>query len=177
MVKPQYFIPVHGEYRMLMKHAELAGQLGIPQENTFIAEIGNVIEFTRQGARIADKVPSGRVLIDGLGVGDVGNIVLRDRKQLSQDGILIIVLTLNGATGAIMSGPDIVTRGFVYVRESELMLDEVKEITRKTMTRCQQNGIRDWASLKNQIRDVVSKNLYDKTKRRPMIIPILQEIK
>ena len=177
MVKPQYFIPVHGEYRMLMKHAELAGQLGIPQENTFITEIGNVIEFTRQGARIADKVPSGRVLIDGLGVGDVGNIVLRDRKQLSQDGILIIVLTLNGATGAIMSGPDIVTRGFVYVRESELMLDEVKEITRKTMTRCQQNGIRDWASLKNQIRDVVSKNLYDKTKRRPMIIPILQEIK
>lgn len=177
MVKPQYFIPVHGEYRMLMKHAELAGQLGIPQENTFIAEIGNVIEFTRQGARIADKVPSGRVLIDGLGVGDVGNIVLRDRKQLSQDGILIIVLTLNGATGTIVSGPDIVTRGFVYVRESELMLDEVKEITRKTMTRCQQNGIRDWASLKNQIRDVVSKNLYDKTKRRPMIIPILQEIK
>lgn len=177
MVKPQYFMPVHGEYRMLMKHAELACELGIPQENTFITETGNVVEFTRQGARIADKVPSGRVLIDGLGVGDVGNIVLRDRKQLSQDGILIIVLTLNGATGAIMSGPDVVTRGFVYVRESELMLDEVKEITRKTMTRCQQNGIRDWASLKNQIRDVVSRNLYDKTKRRPMIIPILQEVK
>lgn len=177
MVKPKYFIPVHGEYRMLMKHAELAGQLGIPQENTFVAEIGNVIEFTYLGVRIADKVPSGRVLIDGLGVGDVGNIVLRDRKQLSQDGILIIVLTLSGTTGAILSGPDIVTRGFVYVRESELMLDEVKEITRRTMVRCQQNGIRDWASLKNQIRDVVSKHLYDKTKRRPMIIPILQEIK
>lgn len=177
MVKPQYFIPVHGEYRMLMKHAELAAQLGVPQENTFVTENGNVIEFTRHGARIADKVTSGRVLIDGLGVGDVGNIVLRDRKQLSQDGILIIVLTLNSANGTIMSGPDIVTRGFVYVRESELMLDEVKEITRRTMARCQQNGIRDWASLKNQIRDVVSKNLYDKTKRRPMIIPILQEIK
>lgn len=177
MVKPQYFIPVHGEYRMLMKHAELAAQLGVPQENTFIAEIGNVIEFTRHGARIVDKVTSGRVLIDGLGVGDVGNIVLRDRKQLSQDGILIIVLTLNGATGAILSGPDIVTRGFVYVRESELMLDEVKELTRRTMIRCQQNGIREWASLKNQIRDVVSKNLYDKTKRRPMIIPIIQEVK
>lgn len=177
MVKPQYFIPVHGEYRMLMKHAELAGQLGIPQENIFITENGSVIEFTRHGAKIADKVPSGRVLIDGLGIGDVGNIVLRDRKQLSQDGILIIVLTLSGATGAILAGPDVVTRGFVYVRESELMLEEVKEITRKTMVRCQQNGIREWSSLKNQIRDAVGKNLYDKTKRRPMIIPILQEIK
>lgn len=177
MVKPEYFIPVHGEYRMLMKHAELAGELGIPLENTFVMENGSVLEFTRNGAKIVDKVASGRVLIDGLGVGDVGNIVLRDRKQLSQDGILIIVLTLNGANGTIMSGPDIVTRGFVYVRESELMLDEVKEITRRTMIRCQQNGIRDWASLKNQIRDVVSKNLYDKTKRRPMIIPILQEVK
>lgn len=177
MVKPRYFLPVHGEYRMLMKHAELAGELGIPKENTFIAEIGNVIEFTRHGARIADKVSSGRVLIDGLGIGDVGNIVLRDRKQLSQDGILIIVLTLNGANGAILSGPDIVTRGFVYVRESEPMLDEVKENTRRIMARCQQNGIREWASLKNQIRDGVSKQLYDKTKRRPMIIPIIQEVK
>jgi len=177
MVKPQYFIPVHGEYRMLMKHAELAAQMGVHQENTFVIENGSVVEFTRHGARVADKVQAGRVLIDGLGVGDVGNIVLRDRKQLSQDGILIIVLTLNGSDGSILSGPDIVTRGFVYVRESELMLDEVKEITRKTMLRCQQNGIREWASLKNQIRDVVGKNLYDKTKRRPMIIPILQEVK
>jgi ribonuclease J len=177
MVKPKYFIPVHGEYRMLMKHAELAEQIGVLKENVFITEIGSVIEFTRHGARIADKVTSGRVLIDGLGVGDIGNIVLRDRKQLSQDGILIIVLTLSSATGAILSGPDVVTRGFVYVRESELMLDEVKEITRRTMVRCQQNGIREWASLKNQIRDVVSKHLYDKTKRRPMIIPIIQEVK
>jgi ribonuclease J len=177
MVKPKYFMPVHGEYRMLMKHTELAEKLGIPQENTFVAEIGSVLEFTLQGAKIVDKVPSGRVLIDGLGVGDVGNIVLRDRRQLSQDGILIIVFTLSGATGAILSGPDIVTRGFVYVRESELMLDEVKEITRRTMMRCQQNGIREWASLKNQIRDGVSKHLYERTKRRPMIIPIIQEVK
>ncbi|MDI6878172.1 MAG: ribonuclease J [Desulfitobacteriaceae bacterium] len=177
MVKPKYFIPVHGEYRMLMKHAELAEQLGIPRENTFVAEIGSVIEFTHHGAKMTDKVPSGRTLIDGLGVGDVGNIVLRDRKQLSQDGILIVVITLSGATGAILAGPDIVTRGFVYVRESEIMLNEIKEITRKTMVRCQQNGIREWAALKNQIRDVLSKHLYDKTKRRPMIIPILQEIK
>lgn len=177
MVKPKYFIPVHGEYRMLMKHAELAEQLGIPRENIFVAEIGSVIEFTHQGAKIADKVPSGRVLIDGLGVGDVGNIVLRDRKQLSQDGILIVVLTLSGATGAVIAGPDVVTRGFVYVRESETMLNEIRAITRKTMLRCEQNNIREWAALKNQIRDVLSKYLYEKTKRRPMIIPILQEVK
>lgn len=177
MVKPKYFIPVHGEYRMLMKHAELAEQLSIPRENIFVAEIGSVIEFTHQGAKIAEKVPSGRVLIDGLGVGDVGNIVLRDRKQLSQDGILIVVLTRNGSTGAVIAGPDVVTRGFVYVRESETMLNEIRELTRKTMIRCEQNNIREWAPLKNQIRDVLSKYLYDKTKRRPMIIPIIQEIK
>lgn len=177
MVKPKYFIPVHGEYRMLMKHAELAEQLGIPRENIFVAEIGSVIEFTHQGAKIADKVPSGRVLIDGLGVGDVGNIVLRDRKQLSQDGILIVVLTLSGTTGAVIAGPDVVTRGFVYVRESETMLNEIRAITRKTMLHCEQNNIREWAALKNQIRDVLSKYLYEKTKRRPMIIPILQEVK
>lgn len=177
MVKPKYFIPAHGEYRMLMKHAELARQIGVPQENIFITEIGSVIEFTRQGAKVADKVPSGRVLIDGLGVGDVGNIVLRDRRQLSQDGILIIVLTLSGATGSILSGPDIVTRGFVYIRESEVLLNEVKDIARRTMLRCQENGIREWASLKNQIRDAVNKHIYDKTKRRPMIIPIIQEVK
>lgn len=177
MVKPQYFIPVHGEYRMLIKHAELAEQSGISRENIFVAEIGDTIQFTRNGAKIAEKVTSGRILIDGLGVGDVGNIVLRDRKQLSQDGILIVVLTLNHATGAILSGPDIVTRGFVYVRESDRLLDEVKEIARKTMIRCQENGIREWAGLKNQIRDAISKHLYDKTKRRPMIIPIIQEIK
>lgn len=177
MVKPKYFIPVHGEYRMLMKHADLAEQIGVLKDNIFITDNGSVIEFTQQGARIADRVPSGRVLVDGLGIGDVGNIVLRDRKQLSQDGILIIVLTISGTTGAILAGPDVVTRGFVYVRESELILDEVREITRKTMARCQENGIREWASLKNQIRDAVSKHLYDKTKRRPMIIPIIQEVK
>lgn len=162
---------------MLMKHAELAEQLGIRRGNIFVAEIGSVIEFSHEGAKFADKVPSGHVLIDGLGVGDVGNIVLRDRKQLSQDGILIVVLTLSGATGAVIAGPDIVTRGFVYVRESETMLNEIREITRKTMLRCEQNNIREWTALKSQIRDVLSKYLYEKTKRRPMIMPILQEVK
>jgi ribonuclease J len=177
MVKPKYFIPVHGEYRMLMKHAELAEQLGICRENIFIAEIGNVIEFTRHGARIADNVISGRTLIDGLGVGDVGNIVLRDRKQLSQDGILIVVITFNSSTGTILAGPDVLTRGFVYVRETGSLLDEVREISRKTVTRLLENNVREWAKMKNQLGDRVSKYLYDKTGRRPMIIPIFLEVK
>lgn len=176
MVKPTYFIPVHGEYRMLIKHGQLAEQLGILKENIFVAENGNIIEFTRHGACIAGKVPAGRILVDGLGVGDVGNIVLRDRKQLSQDGILIVVLTLCRSSGKIVAGPDIVTRGFVYVRESEEMLDEAKEKISQTMERCLESKVTEWAFLKNQIRDTLSKHLYEKTRRRPMILPIIQEI-
>ena len=177
MVKPKYFVPVHGEYRMLIKHAELAEQLGISRDNIFVTEIGYVLEFTHQGARIADKVTSGRTLIDGLGIGDVGNIVLRDRRQLSQDGILIVFTTFNSSTWTIQAGPDIVTRGFVYARESELLLDEVKEITRVTVTRLLESNVREWAKIKNQIKDSVSKHLYDKTGRRPVIMPIFQEVK
>ena len=177
MVKPKYFIPVHGEVRMLMKHAELAVQLGIPRENIFVAEIGNVIEFTSDGAaKFAENVIAGRVFIDGLGVGDIGSSVMKDRTLLSQDGILIIILSLNAETNAILSGPDVVTRGFVYVRESNLMLGEVKAITRQTIARSLQSGIHETAILQNRVRDAVSKHLYDKTKRRPMIIPIFQEI-
>ncbi|MHB8127132.1 MAG: ribonuclease J [Desulfitobacteriaceae bacterium] len=176
MVRPKYFIPVHGEYRMLIKHAELAEQLGISRQNIFVAENGSVIEFTRHGATFANKVTAGKVLIDGLGVGDVGNIVLRDRKQLSHDGILIVVMTIKRSTGAIVAGPDIVTRGFVYVRESESMLDDAKERIRQTMARCRENRITEWAILKSQIRDALSKHFYEKTRRRPMILPIIQEI-
>ena len=176
MVRPQYFIPVHGEYRMLIKHAQLGEQLGIPRENIFVAENGSVIEFTRHGATMAGKVTAGKVLIDGLGVGDVGNIVLRDRKQLSQDGILIVVMTISRTSGTIVAGPDVVTRGFVYVRESESMLEEAKEKVRQTMTRCRENRITEWAALKSQIRDALSKHFYEKTRRRPMILPIIQEI-
>ena len=176
MVKPEYFIPVHGEYRMLMKHAELAVELGIPRENIFVAEIGNVIEFTSNGAKFANNVIAGRVFIDGLGIGDIGNSVMKDRTLLSQDGILIIILTLNSATNALVAGPDVVTRGFVYVRESNLMLDEVKAITRQTLTRSLQNGIHDTSILQNRVKDAVSRHLYDKTKRRPMVIPIFQEV-
>ncbi len=176
MVRPQHFVPVHGEYRMLIKHAELAEQLGIARENIFVAENGSIIEFNRNGASLSGKVTAGKVLIDGLGVGDVGNIVLRDRKQLSQDGILIVVMTLSRATGAIVAGPDVVTRGFVYVRESESMLEEAKEKVRQTMVRCRENRITEWAVLKSQVRDALSKHLYEKTRRRPMILPIIQEI-
>lgn len=176
MIRPQYFVPVHGEYRMLIKHAQLAEQLGIPRENIFVAENGSIIEFTRNGASLGGKITAGKVLIDGLGVGDVGNIVLRDRKQLSQDGILIVVMTLSRTTGAIVAGPDVVTRGFVYVRESESMLEEAREKVRQTMARCRENKITEWAVLKSQVRDALSKHLYEKTRRRPMILPIIQEI-
>jgi len=176
MVRPQYFIPVHGEYRMLIKHAQLAEQIGMPRENIFVAENGSIIEFSRHGASLAGKVNSGKILIDGLGVGDVGNIVLRDRKQLSQDGILIVVMTISRSTGAIVAGPDVITRGFVYVRESEIMLDEAKEKVRQTMTRCRENRITEWAALKSQIRDALGKHFYEKTRRRPMILPIIQEV-
>ncbi len=176
MIRPQYFMPVHGEYRMLIKHAQLAEQLGIARENIFVAENGAIIEFTRHGASLGGKVTAGKVLIDGLGVGDVGNIVLRDRKQLSQDGILIVVMTISRSSGAIVSGPDVVTRGFVYVRESEYMLDEAKQKIRQTMARCRENRITEWAVLKSQIRDALSKQFYEKTRRRPMILPIIQEV-
>lgn len=176
MVKPQYFIPVHGEYRMLVRHAQLAQQIGIPPENIFVAEIGNVIEFTSSGAKFSENVTAGRTLIDGLGIGDVGNIVLRDRKQLSQDGILIAVITISRQTGSILSGPDVVTRGFVYVRDSEEIISEVKDAIKETMLYCQQEEISQWSALKSRIKDTVGKLLYQKTGRRPMIIPIIQEI-
>lgn len=176
MLKPKYFIPVHGEYRMLMKHAGLAEQLGIRRENIFVAEIGNVIEFTRYGGRIADKVAGGRTLIDGLGVGDVGNIVLRDRKQLSQDGILIVALTIDNSAGIIKAGPKVVTRGFVYVRETKSMLDEVREITWKTVVKILENNDREFENMKYQIKDSLNKYLYDKIGRRPIIIPIILKV-
>ena len=161
---------------MLMKHAELAGQVGIPRENIFVAEIGNVIEFTSHGAKLADNVTAGRVFIDGLGVGDIGSSVMKERSLLSQDGILIIMLALNRATNTMLAGPDVVTRGFVYVRESNLILDEVKALTRQTIARNFQNGINDTNLLQNRVRDAVSRHLYDKTKRHPMVIPIFQEV-
>lgn len=176
LVKPEYFIPVHGEYRMLLKHGELAEELGVKKENIFVAENGNVIEFTKEKGCISGKVPAGRVLVDGLGVGDIGNIVLRDRRQLSQDGILIVVATLNRQATKLLAGPDIVSRGFVYVRESEDLMLEAKKFVQQGLEVSLDNGVKDWATLKNNIRDSLGRFLYEKTKRRPMILPIIVEV-
>lgn len=176
LVRPKFFIPVHGEYRMLVKHAKLATDLGMPKENVFIAENGQVLEFTREKGTVAGRVTSGRVLVDGLGVGDLGNIVLRDRRQLSQDGILIIVMTMEKSSGHIVAGPDIVSRGFVYVRESEELMDEAKERVCAALERCEENSITEWAAIKSNVRDALGRYLFEKTRRRPMILPIIMEV-
>ncbi|GAB6157568.1 ribonuclease J [Desulfotomaculum varum] len=176
LVRPKFFIPVHGEYRMLKKHAELARELGIPAENIFVGENGQVFEFTRKQGRMTGRVTSGRVLVDGLGVGDVGNIVLRDRKQLSQDGILIVVVTMDKENNQVLAGPDIVSRGFVYVRESEILMEEAKAKVKIALDKCCNRGISEWAGIKSQIRDDLGKFLYEKTRRRPMILPIIMEV-
>lgn len=176
LIKPKFFIPVHGEYRHLKKHARLAQDMGLPKENIFIVENGCILEFSRNKGCIAGKTTAGNVLVDGLGVGDVGNIVLRDRRQLSQDGILIVVVTLDKEDGCIIAGPDIVSRGFVYVRESEQLMEDAKSKVSQALEKCELNGITEWAAIKANIRDALSKYLYERTRRRPMILPIIMEV-
>lgn len=176
LTKPKFFIPVHGERRMLVKHSQLALDMGIPKERVFVAENGQIMEFTKKTGRFAGRVPAGRILIDGLGIGDVGNIVLRDRKQLSQDGILIVVVTIDRTNMTIVAGPDIMSRGFVYVRESELLLDDAREKVKIALDKCMIKGISEWSTIKSQIRDILSRFLYEKTKRRPVILPVIMEI-
>lgn len=176
LVRPKFFIPVHGEYRHLIKHAKLAQDLGMAREHIFLADNGSVLEFTREKGQLSGKVTAGSVLVDGLGVGDVGNIVLRDRRQLSQDGILIMVVTMDKESGSILVGPDIVSRGFVYVRESEQLMEEAKERVKQALEKCEVNGITEWASIKTSVREVLGKYLYEKTRRRPMILPIIMEV-
>ena len=171
----KFFIPVHGEYHHIVKHAKLAESIGMPKENIFISEIGQVLEFTRDKGQVVGKVTSGKVLIDGLGVGDVGNIVLRDRRQLSQDGILIVVVTMDKEGRFIAAGPDIVSRGFVYVRESEALMEEAKERVTSAIEHCLDNDITEWSVIKNDIREAIGRYLYEKTRRRPMILPIIIE--
>ncbi|AWK51282.1 ribonuclease J [Clostridium beijerinckii] len=175
LVKPRFFIPVHGEYRHLKKHGELAVELGLSEKNLLIPENGDVIEVARNYIKKNGAVLSGQVFVDGLGVGDVGNIVLRDRKHLSQDGILTIVVTMEKQTGKIVSGPDIISRGFVYVRESEGLMDEAREIVKSVLRNCEERQITDWATLKSKMRDELREFLYEKTKRKPMILPIIME--
>ena len=178
LVKPKFFMPVHGEYRHLKQHANLASRIGMPTENIFMMEIGKVLELSHDSARINGTVPSGRVLVDGLGVGDVGSIVLRDRKLLSQDGLIVVVITTEKESGQIIAGPDIISRGFVYVRESEDLIENAREIIKKTLIKCESKNKNrnDWAARKGLIKDDLRDYLFEKTKRKPMILPIIMEI-
>ncbi|CAK7008611.1 MAG: Ribonuclease J1 [Peptostreptococcus russellii] len=174
--KPKFFLPVHGEYKMLKRHSELASEVGTDPNNIFIISNGDVLEVDKKSARKAGRVPSGRILVDGLGVGDVGNIVLRDRKHLSEDGLMTIVITLSKEDGRILAGPDIISRGFVYVRESEGLMEGAKEVVLKIFETCDSKKVKEWAYIKNTIKDELKEYLYVKTKRNPMILPILMEV-
>jgi ribonuclease J len=173
LVKPAYFLPVHGEYRHLKQHANLAQNLGMPPENIFIMDIGEVLELDSDGARKNGRVTAGKVLVDGLGVGDVGNIVLRDRKHLSEDGMIIVIVTIQKETGQLITGPDVISRGFIYVRESDELMEEVKRICKNALQGCEG---KNWTVKKNSIKDTLREFLYLKIKRNPMILPIIIEI-
>lgn len=176
LVKPKYFVPVHGEQKHLRKHAELAQFLGMERKNIFIGDVGNVVEINENYMKELPTVQSGKVFVDGLGVGDVGSIVLRDRKHLGQDGLIIIVASLDVYDGHVISGPDIVSRGFVYVRESEGLLDDVKRLALDILEECADKNVHEWGTIKNRIKDEVAKLIAQKTRRSPMILPILQEV-
>lgn len=176
LVRPKYAIPVHGEYRHLKAHAEVAKNIGIPKENVFILQSGDVLEICEESATVAGKVQTGAILVDGLGVGDVGNIVLRDRQHLAEDGILIVVLTLEKYSNQVLAGPDIVSRGFVYVRESEGLMDEARQVVSDALQSCLDKNISDWGKIKNTVKDSLSDYLWKKTKRNPMILPIIMEV-
>ncbi len=176
LLHPKYAIPVHGEYKHLKAQAKLANELGIPKENIFIMMSGDVLELDKEGAKVKGKVPVGGILVDGLGVGDVGNIVLRDRQHLAEDGILIVVLALDAYSDQLVSGPDIVSRGFVYVRESDELMEEARSIVNESVHNCLDRGISDWGKIKGGIKDSLGEFVWRKTKRRPMILPIIMEV-
>ncbi len=176
LTKPKYFMPVHGEYRHLYRHAKLGKSMGVDEDNIFIMENGRVLEFDANGARLSGMVPSGNILVDGLGVGDVGNIVLRDRKHLASDGLIIAVVAIDNASGQIVSGPDIISRGFVYVRESEDLMEGAREVTLSALENSINHGSSDWTALKNAMRSALGDYLYEQTRRSPMILPIIMEV-
>ena len=170
------YIPVHGEQKHLRKHADLAMYLGMERSNIFIGDVGSIVELNELYMKELPSVPAGKVFVDGLGVGDVGSIVLRDRKQLGQDGLIIIVASLDVYDGHVISGPDIVSRGFVYVRESEGLIEEVKRLALSILEDCARNNVHEWGIIKNRIKDDVAKLISQRTRRAPMILPILQEV-
>ena len=176
LANPQYFLPVHGEYKQLKKHAMTAAAVGIPKENIYIGETGDCIVLSADGLTVEESVTAGAVLVDGLGVGDVGSTVLRDRRHLSEDGLVIVVTTVDGSSGMVLAGPDIVTRGFVYVRESEELLEGARSAVREMLGGLNRREMLDHSTVKMKIRETVSSYLYRKTKRSPMILPIIMEI-
>ncbi len=176
LTKPRYAIPVHGEYRHLQAHSELYQALGMSKENVFILRSGNVLEMNDECAVITGSVPAGSLFVDGLGVGDVGNVVLRDRHMLSENGLIVVAMSIESETGLVVSGPDIITRGFVYVRESEILLAELTEVCNKTLDYCIDNQLSDWGKIKNRFKDDLSDYLWKKMRRSPMILPIIMEV-
>ena len=176
LVRPKFFIPVHGEYRMLVKHAELGRLMGVDPKNVVIAENGKIIEISKKSVKLNGSVQSGAVMVDGMGVGDVGSVVMRDRHRLAEDGMVVIVVTLSSWDNAMLSDPEILTRGFVYVKESEDMLEELKRVTKETVLACEESGVKDWSAIKSRIKSNVSSYLYKTTKRSPMILPLISEV-
>lgn len=176
LIKPKYFMPVHGEYMHLVSHKDIAVSMGIEKDNIFIMGIGDVLEITKNEAKVNGTVTSGQVLVDGLGVGDVGNIVLRDRKHLSQDGLMIVVVTMEKETGMVIAGPDIISRGFVYVREAEELMEEAKAVVQEALMKCEEKHITGWSYIKGLIKDTLKNYLWQRTKRSPMILPIITEV-
>ncbi len=176
LVKPKYFLPIHGEYRQLIAHAETAKKMGIPAENIFMSTNGRMLELSEDSAKLTGTVPVGKILVDGLGVGDVGNVVLRDRQHLSQDGLIVIVMTMDASSGEIVAGPDVISRGFVYVRESENLMEEVKKVVREEVQNLEEQGVTDWGTIKSTLKDNLRDYIFQKTKRNPMILPIIMSL-
>lgn len=176
LTKPKFFLPVHGEYKQLKKHAEIAKSMGVKDKNIIMGNIGNVFELRKNSFTHTDDVVSGKILVDGLGVGDVGSVVLKDRKHLSQDGLIVVVMNVDGRTGRISKSTDIVSRGFVYVKESEDLMESIKDILAKTLSKCEEDNIREWGAIKIRVRETLSNMIYRKTKRSPMILPIITEL-
>ncbi|MEG2383383.1 MAG: ribonuclease J, partial [Oscillospiraceae bacterium] len=176
LTQPKFFMPIHGEQRHLCSHAELAKHMGIPPNNVIISDIGKIVEVTKKSVKLGGNVPSGKVLVDGTGVGDVGSVVLRDRRHLAQDGMLVIVMTLSSEDASLVSGPDIITRGFVYVKESDELMVELRRVTLETLDSCARSNITDWATIKSKVKANLSGYLYKQTKRSPMILPVIMEV-
>ena len=176
LTKPRYFIPVHGEQKHLHKHAGVARSMGMDSKNILVTDIGCVVSLTPERMEVTETVQAGRVLVDGLGVGDVGSIVLRDRKHLSEDGIIVVVASVDSIIGEVVSGPDIVSRGFVYVREAEPLMEEMREAARRVLDECCHKYAHDWNTMKTRVRDELSRLVFQRTKRSPMILPIIMDV-